>query len=259
MKKSICLETIFTEVDFYDRFSLAYKYGFKYVEFWTHHDKDIAKIKSLLEKYSLELASFTGDYRYSLIDIKKQDVYIKDIKEALKVAKFLSCKNIVIHSNALGEEGVVINHYKDLSEKEKTNAMIETLNILKDEAKKSEICLVLEALNIHCDHKGNALKYTKDTAHIIKEVSCDFIKVLYDMYHMQINEGNIISTLKQYKNEIAYIHIADAPGRKEPGTGEINFSNVSKILRELYTDIPIGFELFPKINSQIAVKEIINL
>ena len=259
MKKSICLETIFTEVDFYDRFFLAKKYGFAYVEFWTHHDKDITKIKDLLKKYSLKLASFTGDYRYSLIDKKEQDVYINDIKEAIKVAKFLSCKNIVIHSNALGDGGVVINHYLELNEEERTLTMIETLKMLKNEVQNSGICLVLEALNIHEDHYGNALKHTKDAAHIIKEVSCDLIKVLYDMYHMQINEGNIISTLKQYQKEIAYIHIADAPGRAEPGTGEINFSNVSKTLRELYADIPIGFELFPKINSKIAINEIINL
>ena len=259
MKKSLCLETIFTEVDFYDRFSLAQKYGFTYIEFWTHHDKDINRIKDLLLKYSLKLASFTGDYRYSLINRKEQNVYIQDIKEAIKVAEFLSCKNIVIHSNALGDEGVVINHYENLSTEEKTDAMIETLKMLKNEAKNAGICLVLEALNIHEDHHGNALRHTKDAAHIIKEVSCDFIKVLYDMYHMQINEGNIISTLKQYQKEIAYIHIADAPGRAEPGTGEINFYNVSKTLRELYTNIPIGFELFPKINSEIAIKEIINL
>ncbi len=256
MKKSICLEIIFTEVDFYNSFELVKKYGFTYVEFWTYYDKDITRIKDLLEKYSLKLTSFSGDYRYSLIDIKEQNAYIDDIKETLKVAKNCFVRIFVIHSNALGEGGVVINHYEELNVQEQTSIMIETLVLLKEDVKESGICLVLEALNIHIDYVENALKYTKDAVHIIREVNCDFIKVLYDMYHMQINEGNIISTLKQYQKEIAYIHIADTPGRVEPGIGEINFSNVSKTLIELYADMPIGFELFPKINSQIAIKKL---
>ena len=72
-----------------------------------------------------------------------------------------------------------------------------------------------------------------------------WIRILYDIYHMQIMEGNIIDTLRNYIDLIGYIHIADVPGRHEPGTGEINFPNVMTALRELGYDGFVGFELSP--------------
>ena len=76
---------------------------------------------------------------------------------------------------------------------------------------------------------------------------------------MQIMEGNIINTLKAYIDAIGYIHIADVPGRHEPGTGEINFANIMKTLKKLKYDGMIGFELAPLHDSKEAVRMLANL
>ena len=76
---------------------------------------------------------------------------------------------------------------------------------------------------------------------------------------MQIMEGNITTTLKEYKDAIGYIHIADVPGRYEPGTGEINFSAVMRTLKELKYDGIIGFELTSIKDSKRAIDRIKNL
>ena len=76
---------------------------------------------------------------------------------------------------------------------------------------------------------------------------------------MQIMEGNLIDTLKAYIDAIGYIHIADVPGRHEPGTGEINFANVMTVLKELDYDGIVGFELNPERNSATAARAILNL
>ena len=93
-------------------------------------------------------------------------------------------------------------------------------------------------------------------AEICRLIGSPRLKLLYDVYHMQINEGCICDTISNYKDQFGHIHVADAPGRHEPGTGEINYK---KVLRHLeacgYTGY-VGYELFPLTDTASAVKAI---
>jgi len=253
IKKSICIEMLFTEAPFEDRFRLTRDSGFDYVEFWSWKDKDVAKIKELCESNNLKIASFSGDQEFSMVDENQREDYIAFVEKSIETAKLLKCRNLVIHSNALGENGEVINHYSDLSHGKKIAVMYEVLKTLAPRAEAAEVTLVLEALNTHVDHAGNFLASTKEAAELVRFVNSSGIKILYDVYHMQIMEGNIISTLKEYIDAIGYIHIADVPGRHEPGTGEINFENVVKTLESLKYDGIVGFELTPLQNSENTI------
>lgn len=259
MKKSICIETMFTEVPFEERFQLVKKFGFDYIEFWTWKDKDLIKIKELCEKNNLKIASFSGDQNYSLIDENESEQYISFVKESIEKAKYLQCDYLVIHSNALGKDGTVLKDYNEVSNYKKFGTMLNVLRILAPLAEREKVTLVLEALNTKVDHRGYFLAHTKDAADVVKLVNSPYIKILYDVYHMQIMEGNIISTIKEYIDLIGYIHIADVPGRHEPGTGEINFNNILNTLKQLKYDGFIGFELFPSGRSEDAAKIIFNI
>jgi hydroxypyruvate isomerase len=259
MKKSLCIEMLFTEVPFEDRFGLAKESGFDYIEFWSWKDKDFQKIKKLCQAYDLKIASFSGDQAFSMIDEHQKADYVAFVQASIETAKLLDCNHLVIHSNALGENGVVLNHYANIAPANKIAAMLDVLETLAIEAEKSNITLVLEALNTMVDHSGNFLASTREAAELIKSVNSSYIKILYDIYHMQIMEGNIINTLKAYIDVIGYIHIADVPGRHEPGTGEINFSNVMKTLNKLKYDGIIGFELAPLYDSTKAARNILAL
>lgn len=259
MKKSACIEMMFTEVPFEQRFELAKKAGFHYVEFWSWKDKDVNEIKSLCDKYGIKIASFSGDKEFSMVNKKENKDYINFVVESIETAKFLDCKYLVIHSNALGEGGVVVNHYNEISDYVKFANMYDVLKTLAPIAEKNGVTLVLEALNTQIDHVGNFLAYTKDSTTLIEMVNSDFVKVLYDVYHMQINEGNIIATINKYIKSIGYIHIADVPGRNEPGVGEINYKNVMDTLRKLNYRGIIGFELTPLQNSTDVAGKLIEL
>jgi hydroxypyruvate isomerase len=259
MKKSICIEMLFTEAAFEDRFRLTRESGFDYIEFWSWKDKDVPKIKELCRVHDLKIASFSGDQDFSMVDERQKEKYIAFVKESIEVAKFLSCGRLVVHSNALGEKGVVVNHYADIPQKNKIAAMLDVLKTLATEAEKSDVILALEALNTTVDHRGNFLTSTKQAAELIRSVNSSHIKILYDVYHMQIMEGNIINTLATYIDTIGYIHIADVPGRHEPGTGEINFANIIKALKKLNYDGMIGFELAPLHDSKEAVRMLADL
>ena len=79
--------------------------------------------------------------------------------------------------------------------------------------------------------------------------------MLYDVYHMQIMEGNIISTIRANAKAIGYVHVADVPGRHEPGSGEINYRNVAAALRESGYDGTVGFEFMPTTKTEAALAE----
>jgi hydroxypyruvate isomerase len=259
MKKSACIEMLFTEVPFEERFFLAKEAGFHSIEFWSWKDKDIAKIKSLCEKYDLKIASFSGDQDFSMIYQAENEDYIAFVVESIHTAIFLDCKYLVLHSNALGAGGKVVNAFTEISTNEKFANMVQVLSRLAPIAEQNKITLVLEALNTHVDHVNNFLAYTKDAAALITMVKSNYIKILYDVYHMQINEGNIIDTITTYMKSIGYIHIADVPGRNEPGTGEINYKNVMACLKLLNYDGVVGFELLPTRDSMEVARELLEL
>ena len=256
MKKSVCIEMLFTEVPFEDRFQRARESGFDHIEFWSWRDKDIPKIKDLCRVFDLKVSSFSGDQDFSMIDENQREDYIAFIDESIEMAKFLGCGHLVVHSNALGENGAVKNHYPDSSHSKKIMVMFDVLKTLAPKVEKAQVTLALEALNTRVEHAGNFLTSTREAAELVRLVNSASVKILYDIYHMQIMEGNIIQTLETYIDTVGYIHMADVPGRHEPGTGEINFANVMKILKKLKYDGIIGFELAPSLNSSEAVQAI---
>ena len=259
MKKSLCLEMVFREVPFEDRFRLTRESGFDYIEFWSWKDKNLKKLKELCREHDLRIASFSGDQQFSMIDAEQKDEYISFVESSIETAQYLNCNHLVVHSNALDENGAVIDSYRQTSDVNKKTAMFEVLKPLATKAEAAKITLLLEALNTVVDHPGNFLRSTKDAGQLIRKVNSTNIKILYDIYHMQIMEGNLIETLKANIDVIGYIHVADVPGRHEPGTGEINFANVMAVLQELDYDGFIGFELNPARNSMEAVSAISNL
>jgi len=258
MIKTACIETLFTGVPFEQRFELAKKAGFDYVEFWGWEDKNISRVANLLKENDLKLASFSGDKDYSLIDDKHFTAYLDYAKKSVMTAKRLGCRYLVIHSNALGEGGEVVNPYSLTDYYVLYGNMLKCLTEIKKIGEEHDVVFVLEALNTKYDHAGNFLKYTRDSAGLIRILNSRNVKILYDVYHMQIMEGDIANTIREYKNEIGYVHFADAPLRSEPWTGEINYGYFLSMLREIGYQGFIGYELFPTKSAEQAVRAIFN-
>ena len=98
----------------------------------------------------------------------------------------------------------------------------------------------------------------RTAAELVRLIGSPRLKVLYDIYHMQLNEGRLCDTIRQYADTFGHVHAADAPGRREPGTGEIAFPRVYKALEAAgYTGL-VGYELFPARSTREAVKAILD-
>jgi hydroxypyruvate isomerase len=107
-------------------------------------------------------------------------------------------------------------------------------------------------LNIHVDHPGYFLNRSGVGFDLVRAVDSPRIKLLFDIYHMQVMEGNIIDTLTSNLAVIGHVHVADVPGRHQPGTGELNYANIFKALREAGYDKYVGFEFEPTVPSEEA-------
>ena len=257
LKKDILLETIYEELPFQKRFAAAKADGFDDVEMWDWSNKNLPEVKQLLADNDLKLAAMSGDGPFSMCDPKDKEGYLDFLYRSLDAAKIVDCHTLVIHSDALMESPQyakpLAEHYSLIT---KYCAMFAVLSEIAPKAQAAGITLVLEPLNIVKDHCGYFLTSTEDAADLVKAVGNPNLKILYDAYHMYLNEGKICETTETYLPYIGHIHIADAPGRHEPGTGVINYGNFLKHLDRLGYRYSVGFELYPAADSAAAVKAI---
>jgi len=259
LKFGACIDTLYTELPWEKRFTAAKKDGFDCVEFWDWRTIDLEATRHFADEAGIRISGSNGDADYSLVDPAHKTRYLDELKRSLEAAQILGAPSVTIHSNALGEGGIVTDHYTGLSETVKICSMYDTLLASVKLAEAAGIQLNLEALNIYTDHAGNFLQSTRMGAEICRLIGSPKLKLLYDVYHMQINEGRICDHLKNYGNYIGHIHIADVPGRHEPGTGEIRYEYVCRFLHEMGYSGIIGCELFPKTDTATAVKAIMGL
>ena len=213
-------------------------------------------MKAAAEKVGIGIAGFNGDAELSLIDPSQKEAYLGFLRQSVEAAKKVGARSVTIHSNGLGDGGIVINHYDELSDTVKLCAMFDTLKECAKIAEESGVSMNLEPLNVTTDHVGNFLQTTRMAAEMTRLIGSPKLKVLYDAYHMQLNEGSLCDNIRAYGDQFGHIHVADAPGRHEPGTGEINYANVFACLEKIGYIGLVGFELMPKTSTAEAVKAI---
>ena len=257
-KKSACIDAMYCELPFLERFRAAKEDGFDFVEFWNWEDKDLGAMKAAADRAGIRVSGFNGDAQYSLIDPAQQALYLDFLECSVAVAKKLGAGCVTIHSNGLGKGGKVLRDYAELSNTVKLCSMYNTLTRCARLAEESGIQMNLEALNVTTDHAGNYLQTTRMAAELTRMIGSPKLKILYDVYHMQLNEGSLLDNIWTYSDQFGHVHIADAPGRHEPGTGEINFENVFSCLEEAGYRGLIGYELMPKSTTAEAVEAIMS-
>ena len=257
-QRSACIETMYRELPFLDRFRAAGDDGFDFVEFWSWTDKDLDAVRAAAAAAGIGIAGFNGDAELSLIDPAQKGAYLAFLRRSVAAAERIGARSVTIHSNGLGAGGAVLDRYDGLSDTVKLCTMFDTLRECAALAESSGIRIDLEPLNVTTDHAGNFLTTTRTAAEMTRLIGSPMLKVLYDVYHMQLNEGSICDTIRACGDQFGHIHVADAPGRHEPGTGEINYHRVYECLESVGYQGLVGFELFPQTTTEAAVKAIMS-
>lgn len=180
----------------------------------------------VMEKRGLQMGVFVAHQIYwkepNLASGKAEwrDEFLKYIQEAIEVAKRVNAKWMT----------VVPGHVDlRLDKNYQTQHVVETLKRASNLLELHDLIMVLEPLNFR-DHPGLFLTESPQAYQICKAVDSPACKILFDIYHQQIQEGNLIPNIESCWDEIAYFQIGDNPGRKEPTTGEINYKNIFKFI-----------------------------
>jgi len=252
MKASVCIEMIYTEYPFLERIKKAAEQDFDTVEFWNWDNKDMAAIKRTAAEAGIKIATFQSNLGGTLIHPDHRQSFVAGIQKSLDKAKEMGTARLFLLTDELGEDRSVRFQFPELSAEAKYQSVLEGLKALAPLAEAAGVTLVLEPLNIHVDHPGYFLHHSAIGFDLVRAVSSPGIKLLYDIYHMQVMEGNIVHTLTHNLDVIGHIHVADVPGRHEPGTGELNYVNIFKALREAGYDKYVGFEFEPTVPSEEA-------
>ena len=238
MQYSLCIDSIYPKENLKEKLEKIKQAGFKFIEFWDWRDKDF----DLIMNSGLEVSNFSGN-RISSLTLDNKEKVIQEINASIDVAKKLECKRIMLLSDILeGDRSVKIN---SISSEKKLLRLYDNLRVLVEIAKKRDIMLVIEPLNSLKDHKNYFLDNFLITLELIQSIDSEHLKILYDIYHMQIMEGNVLETLQKYHQFIEYIHVANVPYRCEPWTGELDFKFILKELSKVYSGF-VGFEFFVK-------------
>ena len=137
------------------------------------------------------------------------------------------------------------NDQPGMTQEEMHENIIIALKKVAPIAEKHKVMLILEPMNIRVDHKGHCLYGSPDAVRICRDVNSPYVKINWDLYHMQISEGDLCGRLREGFDQVGYVQLADHPGRNEPGTGEIQFRRVLRELRELGYDDFVGLECWP--------------
>ncbi len=215
------LSMLFQEYDFLDRFDAAARAGFEAVEYVSPYEYPADKIATRLERAGLEQALFNlpvGDWaageRGLAILPDRIEEFRRSVDTAAHYAQALGCKQV----NCLA--GIAP---ADAVEAELETVFVENLRYAADRLGEAGIHLLIEPINDRIDMPGFFLTRSGQALDIIDKVGSPNLFLQYDIYHMQIMEGDLARTMENNLAAINHVQLADNPGRHEPGTGEINY------------------------------------
>lgn len=232
------LWTIFRDLPFEQRLEKAAEAGYHAVElvneFEKWSDEDFRRANA--KRRSLRIAfDATAGVRKGIANPAAREAFLSDLSHMLAIADKLECPAIIVLSG---------DKIDGLSPEAQHQSCIDILKRAADLAAKQNLTLLLENI----DPEENPKYYLTSVAEgfeIVRAVNHPHMKFLYDFYHEQISEGNLIEKLEKNIDHVGLVHIADVPGRHEPGTGEINYANIFRKLAQLNYTRYAAMEFLP--------------
>lgn len=245
MKLTPCLELFFNDMPFPERFAAVADCGYSAGEFWGCDGKDLHAIAKAAESHNIKITSFTSSCG-PLLDPDEHQFLKDKLAADIEAAKILNCSNLIILSG---------NIVKGRTRSSMMKSTIDGLRILAPLAEKAGVTLVLELLNSAVNHPGYFLDNTDDTTAAVRAANSPSIKVLYDIYHAGIMEGNLLTKMLDNLDIIAHLHAAGIPGRHEMKDGEQNYPFICRKLEEAGYQGFLGLEYIPLKDSKASLIE----
>ncbi len=244
------LSMLFTERDFLDRFDAAAAAGFKGVEYLGPYDHTPDEVAARLKKNGLSQVLFNvpsgnwaGGERGIAVLPDRVEEFRAGVDKAITYARALGCPQVNCLAG-IAPAGVDAKTAEDV--------FVGNLKFAADKLEKAGVKLLIEAINTR-DIPGFFLTTSDQALAIIDSVGSKNLFFQYDIYHMQIMEGDLARTMEANLGRIAHIQLADNPGRHEPGTGEINYPFLYEFIDRIGYSGWVGAEYKPKAGTEAGL------
>ena len=227
---------MFSHLGFYDRIGAVKKCGIDTAEFWKWTNKDIDKVKNMLDENGMKLSIFnidctdeklSYDLSRGILNAGRADEFVSALNESIPVYKKLGASAMIV---LIGENAPYCEEN-----------VLKCLNTAKPICEKENVTLIIEPLN-DIDRKNYSMPYAKPVFELLKKVNSPNIKMLYDIYHQNMMGDFDIDEVKENIDLIGHFHVADSPGRHEPGTGNVDYVNILKEIGKTDYNGYIGLE-----------------
>ena len=246
MKFSLCIEPVFEKVPFCDRIKLAKDCGVDAIEMWDATVQDSKKIGAEAARLGMPVAAIAIAKSWTYRMNGPYASVLATVEESIRMGKDVGCSTFIGLS---GELECKADSQKCI--------LIDNLKRLTDLCTKHDVTIVIEPLNSLYDHKGYYLDSSYVAFEIVKCVDDPHIKVLFDCYHMQVMEGNLINSIRTNVDYIGHMHSAGVPGRHELHLGETNYPFVIQAAEEAGYDKYFGFEYWPTYDDEKSVRDVL--
>jgi hydroxypyruvate isomerase len=196
-------------------------------QYSTWSDADGARVRKLCQSYRINMHALLAQADWkrrpvSIVDPSHRENFLSDVRNAIVYAQKLDISQIIVTSglSAAGK-----------SHEEQYASLTEGIKRAADLVAAARFTLLIEPLNSRVDHAGCFLTSCVDGLRLVREVNHPHVRLLFDIYHEQVQSGNVIRTLTEAAPLVPVFHVADNPGRNDPGSGELNFPNVYKAIQ----------------------------
>jgi len=251
MNFGVCLETFFTDLPFPQRIGKAAAAGYRFAEMWLPDDKDPGEVRIAAEKAGVTLTnavigSTDGSTGGGLTSPAKREEWLQRTDATLAF-----CREAGIGAAIVCTGNVV----EGMSETEMMQSVLDGLRETAERAERAGITLILEPLNTKHDHPGYWCDSSDKGAEICRRVGSPRMKLLFDCYHMQIMEGDLVGHIKRNLDVIGHMHSAGHPGRHELWLGETNYPFLVRKIEELGYRGVFALEYMPTLASDESLRK----
>lgn len=228
VKSSVMIWTLKGTIE--EKFAKVAASGIQSIELVSEHeswtDADVKQVHSLRQSYNvgidLLLASRDWTKRpVSMVNPAHRDAFIKDIEHSIEWAKRLEVPQIILMSG---------NEQPELSHEAQYASMVEAGKRAADMGSSAGVTFVLENLNSKVNHPNYFLTSARESLKAVKEVDNPHLRMLFDIYHEQVQQGDPIALVTEAEPYVNIFHVADAPGRHDPGTGQMKWDDIYKAI-----------------------------
>lgn len=243
MRYSVNLQFMWTELSFPDRVRKAAAFGFDQVDLWDWRDSDIDGVAAACQAEGVTLGGFFGHRQGGLADPAQHQQVMEELSRSVEVARRVGASQLHTFSDGIGPGGVIAKP-PPLTHQTRFRACVDGLAAAAQLVEGSGVTLAVEAIN-NVYVPGYFWDEVGITLGICQAVDHPQVRLAFDCFHQQLSGGRLTDHLLEALPWIARFDVADVPGRGHPGTGEINYRHLRRILESEGYEGVVSFEMDP--------------